>query len=174
MGLQPKEEPREDKSTDAPFPEEKKQKGEYSVPDTLNPEGFYAIQVAQAEMYDLGNIAFIPHFILYDRKQGIAIDVTSDVRPAPLLSETRPAEVIPREGVDGIEKYLTGEVKPEITVNFPSGVRYFVATELSDACYIPLRTRMVELRDARLTLDAATNAFREQAKHPRTKNLPTK
>jgi hypothetical protein len=173
LGIERKDQPRDRFQDESQFePEEPRtQTGEYSVPENLNPEGFYTVQIAQAEMYDLGNIEFISHFILYDRKERIAVDVTSDVKPAPLLSATRPAEVLTTQGVDTIEKYLTGEVKPEFTTDFPQGVNSFVARELSDACYVPLRARMVELRNARTVLDSATNAFREQATNLRTKYL---
>jgi hypothetical protein len=172
LGIKRKQEPK-DRFRDESFESEKPQtqRGEYSVPETLNPNGFYAVQIAQAEMYDLGNIEYISHFILYDRKERIAVDVTSDVEPAPLLSETNPAEVLTAENVATIEKYLTGEVKPEFTIDFPQGVNSFVAREISDACYVSLRARMVELRDARVVLDRATNAFRNQATNLRTKYL---
>lgn len=155
-------------------PEEPRtQKGEYSVPETLNPDGFYAVQTTQAEMYDPGNFAFISHFILYDRKEGIAVDVTSDVKPAQRGSATRSVKVLSH--VNSIEKYLTGEVKPEFKAAFYQGVALgvysFVARELSDACYVPLRARMVELRDAGAVLDTATHAFREQAINLKTKDL---
>jgi len=167
-----REEHRDGSSSEPRFKQEETQNGDYSVPENLQADGFYAIQIAQAEMYDLGNIEFISHFILYDRKEKIAVDVTSDVKPAPLLSATRPAEVLSLKGVDSIERYLTGVSKPKFTTAFPSGVRSFVARELADACYIPLRARMFELRNARLNLDSATNAFREQATHLRTRYLP--
>lgn len=172
LGLEQKIIPREEMEDESSSRQEgsETQTGEYSVPENLQLDGFYAVQFAQAEMYDLGNIEFIPHFILYDRKERIAVDVTSDVKPAPLLSATRPAEVMPPQDVNFIEEYLTGAVKPEFT-DFPQGVRFFVARELSDACYIPLRERMVELQKARILLDRATNAFREQATKLRTKYL---
>ena len=55
-------------------PEIKYQQGEYSVPSSMREDGLYAIQIAQSEMYDLGNIAFISHFLIYDRKERIAVD----------------------------------------------------------------------------------------------------
>jgi len=138
-----------------------RQEGKYSVPETLNPEGFYAIQIAQAEMYDLGNIDFIDHFLLYDRKSGIGIDITSDIKAAPLLSATQPANVFSSDNVDLIENYLTGRVKPECSdfPGFPEGVKCFVAVELIGNKYEPLRENMVRLRDTQAQLKTLTDAF---------------
>jgi hypothetical protein len=149
--------------------EDEQSSGEYSVPENLNPEGFYAIKASQAEMYDLGNIDFISHFILYNRKEKIAVDITSDVQPAPLLSATQPVDVLMPEGIETLEKLLTGKSKPQFC--HYSGIKSFVAHELNDPCYAPLRARMIEVRDARLKLNSATNAFREQASNLRSRYL---
>jgi len=143
--------------------EEQIHQGVYSVPKTLKENGFYSIQLEAAEMYDLGNFEFIAHFILYDRREKIAIDVTSDVQPAPLLSETAPAEVLHSESVESLEQYLTGKSTPEYTT-FPQGMKSFIARELNDSKYDSLRRKMVSIRDARKSLDLAVKDFREQTK----------
>ena len=154
-------EPR-DVRIELPHHEDKHISGEYYVPSSLKENGMYAIQISQAEMYDLGNIKFIPHFILYDRKNRVAIDITSDIRPAPLLSQTRPAEVLGEEAVDFIEQYLNGKTKPEYTEHLPQGIKLFRADEMNGRSY-NLRERTIALKSARATLDTAIENFRRDA-----------
>ncbi len=139
--------------------EEKPTLGGYFFSPPLRTDGIYAIEISQAEMYDLGNIKFIPHFFIYDRQEKVAVDITSDIKPAPLLSATRPAEVIGNDSVELLEKYLTGEIKPEFTSDFPQGIKYFRAYEMNRGSS-NLRERIVALKSARTTLDTAAENFR--------------
>ena len=56
----------------------------------------FFVRVTQDEMYDLGNIESITHFILYNQTQGMAVDITSDVKQAPLLSAVPRMQVFPK------------------------------------------------------------------------------
>ena len=151
--------------------EEKPSLGGYFLPPTLRVDGIYAIEISQAEMYDLGNIKFIPHFFIYDRQEKVAVDITSDIKPAPLLSATRPAEVMGNDAVELLEKYLTGEIKPEFTSDFPQGIKYFRAYEMNGGSG-NLRERIVALKSARTTLDTATENFRRDAVNIGKKYFP--
>ncbi len=142
--------------------EEKPTLGGYLLPPTLRADGIYAIEISQAEMYDLGNIKFIPHFFIYDRQEKVAVDITSDIKPAPLLSATRPAEVTGGDVVELLEKYLTGEIKPEFTSDFPQGIKYFRAYDMNGDA-VNLRERITTLRNAKTILDDATKNFRADA-----------
>ena len=106
--------------------------------------------------------AFIPHFFIYDRKEKIAVDITSDIKPAPLLSATRPAEVMSNDTVELIEKYLTGEIKPEFNSDFPQDIEQFIAHEMNENSS-DLRERAVALKSAKITLDVAIESFRRDA-----------
>jgi len=127
-------------------------------------KGFYAIKIVQAEMYDLGNIDNIPHFILYDRETRTAIDVTSDVNPAPLLSKTAPAEVLSDEGsIETLEGLLSGELQPTPNWRDAGGVPCvtgFSYEELTDEKYASMRRTMVELRAAKIQLDEKVEELR--------------
>jgi hypothetical protein len=153
--------------------EVKYQQGEYSVPSPIREDGLYAIQIAQSEMYDLGNIAFISHFLVYDRKERIAVDITSDVKSAPLLSQTRPVEVCTNEeDIETLEEYLTGRTKPQFEEDFPQGIKSFRATELSKESYETVRTKLVALRTARASLDSAVEGFRTEIPDLKTRYFP--
>lgn len=66
----------------------------------------WLIKGKQQEMYDLGNFAEIAHYILYDDATEVAIDVTSDVKQAPLLSQVQPGTVFGPEA-DQIRAAMT-------------------------------------------------------------------
>ena len=114
-------------------------------------------------MYDLGNVSCISHFVLYNRREKIAIDVTSDIQPAPLLSRTQPAELFSKECVENIEIYLTGEKKPKYNPHFISGIRSFIVEELVEPKYISLREKMIGIRDTKKSLDSAIDDFKREA-----------
>ena len=54
----------------------------------------FRLKITQAEMYDLGNIDNIDHYVLYDSSSKVAVDITAEVNQAPLLSEVRPYHVV--------------------------------------------------------------------------------
>lgn len=144
--------------------------GVYDVEMPLDDKGFYAIHLAQAEMYDLGNIAFIDHYLLYDRGNRICVDVTSDVNPAPLLSRTQTAEVFDDKGVDSIEQMLNGCVKPRYSPKEIEGCSIFRAWTLGEE-YTSLRTQMKVVYEAHISLLSAVELFRTEAQILRGKYI---
>lgn len=132
----------------------------YQVPTVLLDQGFYAIELRQGEMYDLGNVAYIPHYIFYDRATGIAVDVTSDVKEAPLLSATQPSAIIPQESIATLEAFLTGAAKPEARDGaIAQGIGYFKATEVDSALAQSLRGSLANLAAAKRQHDEAVTSF---------------
>ena len=114
----------------------------------------FRIKVTQAEMYDLGNISNIDHHVLYDSGAGVAVDITAEVKQAPLLSEVRPYKVV--SGASVLEAYLSGAEKPiknwQEAGNIPC-ITGFEAEELVGEQYNPVRQTIVKLRDAQKALD---------------------
>jgi hypothetical protein len=120
----------------------------------------YSLKITQAEMYDLGNIKDIPHYILYDSGSKIAVDITAEVEQAPLLSAVEPYYVIFDTSV--IEKLLSGEIKPvdnSYETNF--GITGFESKELQGEEYEDLRETMIRLADARKFMERITANMRE-------------
>ncbi len=125
----------------------------------------FRIKVTQAEMYDLGNIDTIDYHILYDSGVRVAVDITAEVKKAPLLSEVRPYSVVSDTSV--LEAYLSGAKKPVKNRNDASDIPYipcitgFEAKELVGEQYKPVRQTMVRLRDAQKSLDDRVGEMRE-------------
>src|SRR3989338_4813781 len=114
----------------------------------------FRIKVTQAEMYDLGNIDNIDNHVLYDSGAKVAVDITAEVKQAPLLSKVRPYSVVLDTSV--LEAYLSGAEKPVKDWNEAGCVPCitgFEAEELIGDGYTPVRQTMVRLRDAQKTLD---------------------
>ncbi|MDI6722017.1 MAG: hypothetical protein QMD97_00545 [Candidatus Aenigmarchaeota archaeon] len=94
----------------------------------------------------------------------VAVDITAEVKQAPLLSRVTPYDIIPDEGVGVFEKYLSGEAKP---VKDWHGAGYipcitgFEAEELVGEEYNPVREGMIALRDARKVLDDKIRELRQ-------------
>lgn len=122
----------------------------------------FAIKITQAEMYDLGNIADITHYILYDSGTRTAIDITAEVDQAPLLSRVEPYQVITETHF--LEKYLSGEAKPvkDWREGGVPSITGFEAQELVGEEYIPVRQSMAALRYAKKALD---DKIQEMRKH---------
>ena len=131
---------------------------EISIP-TLRDDGIYAIIFAQAEMYDLGNIAFIKHYVLLDRKNKVAVDVTANVDQAELLSAVPRGAVLPPAGVQQLEHWLTGKEVPKYSLDFPTGVREFRAVEIKSANLEALRDGLKAIGDTRSAYDKAIDDF---------------
>ena len=141
-----------------------KQQGKYSVPETLNPDGFYSIQYEKGEMLDLSASKFHSHFVLYDRKEKLALEVTSDIHPNVLFWPGRPPQFMFPDDVRMIEDYLTGKLRPVFDPEEIRGIRSFEVLELADSRHQSMRKRMTDLRDAQVSLDTAIDALRREAR----------
>lgn len=122
----------------------------------------FFVRVTQDEMYDLGNIEPITHFILYNQTRGMAVDITSDVKQAPLLSAVPRMQVLPKEGVETIEK-LMGEGftkrKEGEELSVISAVRKFEYNPLEGDKYVPVAETMVRLNQTKSSLDDVMLSF---------------
>ena len=145
-----------------PIPEPEMRDALVSVPLQLKPDGMYAITLAQAEMYDLGNIKFIHHYVLMDRKNGTAVDITADIKQAPLLSRVAAGTVLPPETVSNLETWLTGQTKLQYSEDFPQGIKEFRVTEVSAELAASLRTALDSLATTRKAFDAAVTNLRKE------------
>lgn len=141
----------------------------HNVPDVLLDQGLYQIRLVQGEMYDLGNIDNVTHHILYDRATGVALDVTAEIEPAPLLSATQPAQVLDDENIKCIENLLSGRIKPDPSTVGPlgQGISVFEAREIEPDFVESLRAHMLAIRTATSQLRSAREAFDSELK-----NLP--
>ena len=145
--------------------------------------GFWFVRLQQEEMYDLGNIAWIEHFLLVDADTHTAIDVTSDISPAPLLSETAPCDVLKPENVDFLLDVLVNGNIPEGWKNpqkvdnvhgmeeYPRGP-IMMAREVSGSEFVAMRTAMLAVRQAREALNASVEAMRRLARASKDNLLP--
>lgn len=107
------------------------------------------LKITQAEMYDLGNIEDIDHYILYDSGSKIAIDITSEINQAPLLSKVSPYNIV--MDTSGIEDLINGTFQMAKSLEEAGGVPYvknFEQQELNGQDYKKLREYMIALRDA--------------------------
>ena len=68
----------------------------------------YKVELTKAEMYDIGNITQVVHYILYDSASRCAVEITAEVNQAPLLSRVRPYEILDGGSINALEKYLFG------------------------------------------------------------------
>jgi hypothetical protein len=136
--------------------------GECIIPKVINPEGLYVVKIMQAELFNPTN-EYITRLIIYDRKEKIAIDVTSDTRPSNTVSDVPNIQFLSSQGITSIDNYLTGVEKPMFGGGIFRGVSSFIARELADVCYNSLRLKLFELKNARLLFDTATNAFLENS-----------
>ncbi len=131
--------------------------GEYSVPPQLKDDGFYAIVRSTATGYmtamDYGP-PFPNQFILYDRGNKIAIDITCEDRSSRYYSGYNHPVLLSDSDIELIEKYLTGIQKPEYN-DSPAGVKSFIAREEDDPKYVPLREKMRLLQQRRQEHKAA-------------------
>lgn len=128
------------------------------VPDELKEDGFYALEFEEGGIYgEYGrDIGFFTFCMLYDRREGILVDVTLNVKgPYRNVCKVQPFEVGSEDKVRNIEAFLTGERKPMyIDDSTPQGIRFWKVTELGPE-YDGLRQSLVGLRDASKALDAA-------------------
>lgn len=131
-------------------------------PEKLSPDGIYAIRLTQAEMYDLGNIEWIDRYFIFDRKTGIAVDVTSMIDQAPLLSARENAAEVPEQGRDSLEAWLSGRKRPEYCEQFPQGVKRFSASEIDSAQAPIFRACMEKVAEFRAGLNAAVRSLEQE------------
>lgn len=114
----------------------------------------FRLKIIQAEMYDLGNIDNISHYILYDSGSKIGVEITAEINQAPLLSKVSPYEVIRDTSV--IEGLMNGTIKPAKNIRekrvFPH-ITGFEKKELTNKDYTKLRESMILLRDSQRTLE---------------------
>ncbi len=121
-----------------------------SLPPNLGKEAIVAIHYSQAEMYDLGNIGFIDHFVLFDRKTRVAVDVTAQIKQAELLSQ------MPRGcvGVEQFVEFLEGVICGDITLThvgeqgggIPQGIRQFTVTQIAPEHFELVREAMSDMK----------------------------
>ncbi|MEK6846422.1 MAG: hypothetical protein AABY26_06695 [Nanoarchaeota archaeon] len=117
----------------------------------------FFVKATQNEMYDLGNIMPITHFLLYNQTQKLAVDITSDVQQAPLLSAVPKMEVMSEKDVRNIEKIMVEGVKvpeEEDGCMLVTYVKQFECEELVGEQYAPIATAMAQLREAKTSLDS--------------------
>lgn len=114
----------------------------------------YKLKLTLTEMYDLGNLDDIDHYILYDSNSKIAIDITSDVKQAPLLSRVKPYTFI--RDSSKIEGILNGNIDIKDT-----DLKGFEKEELNGEKYNIVREKMIQLNDAQKTLDSRIEELRE-------------
>ena len=117
-------------------------------------EGLFRLKVTQEEMYDLGNIKNIDHYILYDSSSEVAVEITAEVNQAPLLSKVPPYKII--GDIDFFRKLVNGDVKGESI--FPAG---YEQEELIGDNYSKLRESMIVLRDFQKSLDEGIDNIRK-------------
>lgn len=113
-------------------------------------ELFY-IELMQEEMYDLGNLSHITHYIVYDQENRIAVDITSDVDQAPLLSAVNRMEILDVKSHDHLDKLIEeGLEEPSeeevMTGEAMHGIVNFYYEKLEGQQYKKLGITMLGLR----------------------------
>lgn len=140
--------------------------------------GLFICKTGGAEMYDMGNLMWVDHFILFDERSRTAIDVTADVKQAPLLSRMLPGELVNEEGTEFWRQLVNGFVPRDWIPPSLYGMGTFedlpgakapkgpaiVAMEVSGERFEEMRAVMVRLKIARQTLDREIEALRDAAK----------
>ncbi len=135
---------------------------ELSLPQSIKKDAIYAITISQAESYDVGNIDFIPHYVLLDRSTGVAIDTTALISQAPLLSAVSEGRVLSKDESKQLDACLTGETIPQFSEGFPQGVNQFSAVEIPEEAVEALRSAMSQVAKAREAYDSAVRGFTEE------------
>ena len=155
--------------------------GEYDVPKSLKDDGFYLIQYSLPIINESMKQSWVSMSFLYDRKERLAIMISSldlyavsfKSTAESIFQSIRDNEYV--EGVEFIEEYLTGKLKPKYLIKnegFLEGVKSFNAKELENIVLLPMRQRMLDIKKSRLALDEAANAFIKEAISLRGAFLP--
>lgn len=131
------------------------------------PDKLFYIKAKQTEMYDPGNLADITHYLLYNQTKGILIDITADVKQAPLLSEVEPMEFLGNKDVKLIEKLMKEGIKepdPKLPLRPVTYVKEFECKELEGRMYGRLAETMTELYETNQALDINVKKMRKLCK----------
>ena len=132
--------------------------GEYDVPKILHDNGFYAIHYSAADAPDLC-FNFYEHYVLYDRKEKICVNVSGDV----MGYSSVPPTLFENKAVDFMESLLVGTNRP-LYRDEPAieGMLFFRAWEL-EGSYDSLCGRMMKLRETRREYDVAVANLQTEA-----------
>ena len=94
----------------------------------------------------------LSHHILYDSFSKAAVDITAEVKQAPLLSRVQPYTFLDEELTGLLERLISGEEKPikdyhnQEMIDIPCVIG-FESTKLDGSEYIPIRDAMARLKD---------------------------
>ena len=124
----------------------------------------HRLELKQTERYDAGNTGEFTHHILYDSGTRIAVDITAEVRQAPLLSRVTPYDVSADQDIELLETYLHKQAEPVKdwqNAGVIPCVTGFEVKELVGDNYTPVREGMIALKDARKVLDDKIRELRQ-------------